>query len=369
MTEASATEQDLQVWDAGMDYRHLLDSHPDPMVVLDAEGRFLWGNRSVDSMLADGEPDAGDPHLSQLGIDPQEFSGLARRARERGVVTYELEVAGPTPRHLAVRLVYLPLLLPDESAYLWVAHDVTARVHLEQERQQLVHMIVHDLRVPLGNILNSLDLVLTAWRERDVTLPAEQVLEIGLRSAHRMDQLISDILDSARLQAKERGLAVAPIDVEALLREAVEALSASAKRREQIMTVEVQQELPLLNGDPDLLRRVLTNLIGNAVKYTQDQGRIDIRVEADADVLTFTVSDNGRGIAPDDQEHIFELFFRGGPREQRGAGIGLAFCKLAVEAHGGRIWFESVEGSGSAFSFTIPRVLPKRATCRSRDGQ
>lgn len=353
---------------AAVDYRLLFESHPDPVAILDGAGAILQVNQAADTVLHGQVPCDTAPDLVRLGIDPDTFVELARRAREEGPVSWEFACGDAAPRQLEARLLALPLDDAARGAYLWVAHDVTERVHLEQARQQLVHMIVHDLRVPLGNVLNSLDLVLTAWRERDVTLPAEQVLDIGLHSAHRMDLLINDILDSARLQARERDLVVDEIDAAALLREAVEALTSSAERRGQAITVEIMPDLPPLVGDADLLRRVLVNLVNNAVKYTQEGGRITVRVTVDDDAMIFAVADTGRGIAPEDQAHIFDLFYRGGARRAKGAGIGLAFCKLAVEAHGGRIWFETTVGNGSSFYFTIPRVLPERAIYKVEDG-
>jgi signal transduction histidine kinase len=234
-------------------------------------------------------------------------------------------------------------------------------VKLERARQDLVHMVVHDLRVPLGNILNSLDLVLSAWREQDVTIPVAQILAIGLRSARRMEQLVNDILDSARLQAKRRPLAVVEISVPQMVSEAVEAVSTAATRHNQTLKVSIQPDLPLMLGDPDLLGRVLVNLLSNAVKFVQDGGSIALGAEVDADAFRFTVSDNGPGIAWEYQAAIFDLYSRGDVQRIKGAGIGLAFCKLAITAHGGRIWLDSTLGEGASFSFTIPRVLPQSA--------
>ena len=117
-----------------------------------------------------------------------------------------------------------------------------------------------------------------------------------------------------------------------------------------------------MQGDLDLLRRVLLNLLDNAAKYTQDGGAITLAVQADEHSFHFAVSDNGSGIAPEDQVHLFEMFYRARIQQQHGgAGIGLAFCKLAVEAHGGKIDMRSEPGKGSTFAFSIPRRLPESA--------
>jgi signal transduction histidine kinase len=241
-----------------------------------------------------------------------------------------------------------------------LAHDITDRVALDEMREQLSHMIVHDLRVPLGNITNTLELVLSAWREKDVSVPFEQVLEIGLRSAHRMERLISNILDARRLTTHKE-LTVSTIRVPDMVAEVIEVIQSSIRRRRHTLIRRIQDDLPPMQGDLDLLRRVLLNLLDNAAKYTPDGGVITLSVQADEHNFHFAVSDTGPGIAQEDQVHLFEMFYRARAQQQRGAGIGLAFCKLAVGAHGGKIDMHSEKGKGSTFAFSIPRRLPESA--------
>ncbi|MCU0520475.1 MAG: PAS domain-containing sensor histidine kinase [Anaerolineae bacterium] len=365
-------------------YQALFEADVDPIAVLDSEGRLLIANPAASALMdLDATTPAGVT-LERLGFLTEPFSSVIERIAAGGSATWEVETAavgtsspeavrgaeaavGSAGRVLEVRLSRLSNAasgVPTDLGpwiYLWTAHDVTDRVKLERARQDLVHMVVHDLRVPLGNILNSLDLVLSAWREQDVTIPVAQILAIGLRSARRMEQLVNDILDSARLQAKRRPLAVVEISVPQMVSEAVEAVSTAATRHNQTLKVSIQPDLPLMLGDPDLLGRVLVNLLSNAVKFVQDGGSIALGAEVDADAFRFTVSDNGPGIAWEYQAAIFDLYSRGDVQRIKGAGIGLAFCKLAITAHGGRIWLDSTLGEGASFSFTIPRVLPQSA--------
>lgn len=336
-------------------YQRLFEFNLNPMVILDDQGRLLEANEAAcDLLLCDGEDDLD---LARLGIEHEVFPDLLQRAAENDVVHWEVKLTEPEPRVLEAGLACLPHAGYDGTLYQWVGHDITERVRLEDARQRLVHMIVHDLRVPLGNVLNSLDLVLTAWRERDVTIPVEQVLGIGLRSANRMERLVSDILDSARLQAGDRALSIAEIDVAEMVAEVVDTLAASVSRHRHTLTIHVQPDLPAMTGDPDLLRRVLINLLNNAIKYTPNEGDLSVDVRMVEEGFRFSVVDNGPGISPEEQEHIFDLFFQGHLRRSKGVGIGLAFCKLAVEAHEGRIWLESEVGKGSSFYFSIPPVL------------
>lgn len=357
-----------------VDYRNLFMLISGPILVLGPDGQLLAVNLAACNLLGLDTRDSGP--LQTLWELPgfschtdssanEMLSRLIDDTQDSRIARWEF-VIPETDRVMEAQLSSIPDDVLKGGGFLWTAHDVTERVHLEQTRQQLVHMLVHDLRVPLGNIQNSLDLVLTAWHEHDVTLPMEQVLQIGIRSAQRMERLINDILDTARLQAHEHTLTVSAIDVASLVEEAVDIVAAHVERHEQILHIQIMPDLPPMEGDLALLRRVLINLLNNASKFTQDGGEITVRAElvsADntPDKFQFTVIDNGRGIAPEVQSHLFELFYRGDTSQIKGAGIGLAFCKLAVEAHGGSIWVESMPGVGSTFTFTIPERLPEDA--------
>lgn len=352
----------------------LFDVNPDALLVLDSAARILHANAAARTLLELGDSASATLQPESLGLVNESWEDVVSRADAGAVVIWKANPFGAPPasttdrtsaitRVMDIQFSRLPASPGSDAPaeYLWAAHNVTDRVKLERARQDLVNMVVHDLRVPLGNILNSLDLVLSAWREQDLTVPVLQILEIGLRSARRMEQLVSDILDSARLQARQHPLAVSNIDVPQMVNEVVEALGSSAARRGQVMLTSLQPDLPPLQGDRDLLSRVLSNLIANAVKFVQEGGEIRLEVVADAEDYRFTVSDNGPGIPAEEYLAIFDLYMRGDSQRAKGAGVGLAFCKLAVNAHGGRIWIDSVPGKGASFIFTIPRVLPRSA--------
>ncbi len=336
-------------------YQRLFDLNLDPIVVLSNDGQWLEVNQAAQSLLGlcGEEPSGFD--LARMGMTMSAFGELSRKARDTGVVAWEFSSSGQD-RAMEARLLHLPDYQPD-GGYLWIGHDISYQVDQARARQELMQMVVHDLLTPLGGIQNSMELVLAAWIERDETMPVEQILGIGLRMARRMEQLISDMLESARLNADERDLSIAAIDVKAMVDEAVETVISSVRRRNQKLSVHLAPEITTLNGDADLLRRVMVNLLSNAVKYNRDGGGVRIGVSMNDGQMLFSVIDNGYGIAPELRDHVFELFVRGGSRNTRGAGIGLRFCKLAVEAHGGRIWLQSEVEQGASFTFAIPRTL------------
>ncbi len=336
-------------------YQRLFDLNLDPIVVLSNDGQWLEVNQAAQALLGLCGEDPAGFDLTRMGTTMSTFSELSRKARDNGVVAWEFSSPGQD-RVMEARLLHLPDYQPD-GGYLWLGHDITYQVDRARARQELIQMVVHDLRTPLGGIQNSMELVLAAWLERDATMPIEQVLGIGLRMARRMERLIGDMLDSARLNASERDLAVVEIDVKAMVDEAVETVISSVRLRNQKLSTHLAPDITTLNGDADLLRRVMVNLLSNAVKYNRDGGEVKIDISTDDDEMLFSVIDNGYGIAPELRDHVFELFVRGEFRNTRGAGIGLRFCKLAVEAHGGRIWLQSEVEEGACFTFAIPRTL------------
>jgi PAS domain S-box-containing protein len=346
-----------QVERAEARYETLFERNLDPIVILGTDGHVLQMNRAAQRVLDFSDAETPSQVLEQLGIQADRFDNLKIRVHKQRSETWEYSLDGMDPRVLEVEFFHLPDY-GASGAYQWTAHDVTDRVELEETRQQLSHMLVHDLRAPLSSIVSSIDLVLVAWREKDMTLPIEQVLGISLRSAHRMETLINDILDTAKLRAGEQTLTIAEFEVSSLVRDAVEAVSASARRRDQNLQMRVGPDVSTIDGDRDLLLRVLTNLLDNAVKYTQKGGRIEVRVRENPDSVEFTVADDGPGIPAEDHERIFDPYVRGRSQKIHGAGIGLAFCRLAVEAHGGSITLTSEVGEGSTFGFTIPKDLP-----------
>ncbi|MGC9358617.1 MAG: sensor histidine kinase, partial [Anaerolineae bacterium] len=182
-----------------------------------------------------------------------------------------------------------------------------------------------------------------------------------LRNAQRMDRLIGNILDTARFRSGDTTLSLDNINVPEMVREVEETTQPSLLHRKQKLTVNLPPDLPALRGDFDLLRRTLTNLLDNASKFSPARGSLELTLIYDEEAFRFTIVDSGPGVAFEDRERIFDLYSRGQGQQSSGAGIGLAFCKLVVEAHGGRIWVDNPGEEGAIFVFTIPREIPTEA--------
>jgi len=224
---------------------------------------------------------------------------------------------------------------------------------LEMQRDSLVHMIVHDMRSPLLAVSACIEL----WLEGDVQLSKEQQ-EFQVMGQHACDELVgmvSSLLDVSRMEAGEMPLDKHTWDILAIAEAASESVAALAKR--QALTVDVGGESIRVVVDRDLVHRVLVNLLGNAIKYSPRLAAIDVRIVSTATTARVTVTDRGPGIAAEFHARIFQKFGQvesraSGPKHS--TGLGLTFCKLAVEAHGGRIGVESQAGQGSTFWIELP---------------
>ncbi len=344
-------------------YQRLFELNIDPIIILDAEGRLLESNQAAQELIdcpAKGEGSC----LPLLGLTLAQFADIREKLQHQRSFATEttIPISPEESRTLEVHMTRLTHYSSLE-AYQWLGHDITDRAALEEMREQLSHMIVHDLRNPLGSIISSLNLVETAWEDKDTTMPIAQILHIAARNARRMDRLIGNILDTARLRSGDSRLSQTVIDVEELTQEVEEILRPSLMHRRQSLHIHLPEEpLPAMQGDLDLVRRVVINLLDNASKFSPAQGTIDFRVTCSSDSFRFTVQDSGPGVPPEDRERIFDLYVRGKDGQQtRGAGIGLTFCRLAVEAHGGQIWVEDSKDGGATFVFTIPKEIPNEA--------
>ncbi len=229
----------------------------------------------------------------------------------------------------------------------------------ERLRDDLMHMIVHDLRNPITAMMGGIDmLLLTSAGAMDED--RLRMLKNARHSGQTLLKLVSEILDISKMEAGKFRLHLEEVELCDLVRQNVEEMQAVAMLEEQHLEMECQERELVVRCDAQLIGRVVANLLSNALKHTPEGGTIRVVVgRYDEDKLIVSVSDTGPGIPEAYRQRIFEKFGQVESRTaRRGTGLGLTFCKMAVEAHGGRIWVESEVGQGSTFSFTLPIAGP-----------
>ena len=231
---------------------------------------------------------------------------------------------------------------------------------LERLRDDLTHMIVHDLRTPLTSLLSGVQTVPLVGELNDTQREMIAIVEEGGQTLLGM---INDLLDVEKMEQEQVPLSLSPLAAATLIASAVSQVSLLVRESRLTLTTHTAPDVPEMQGDGDKLRRTLVNLLGNAIKFTPTEGTISVTVGLDESgrSVRFAVSDTGEGIPSEAFGRIFEKFGQVESR-QRGrkmsTGLGLAFCKMAVEAHGGRIGVESAPGQGSTFYFTVPLSPP-----------
>jgi two-component system sensor histidine kinase/response regulator len=227
---------------------------------------------------------------------------------------------------------------------------------LEKVRDDLMKMIVHDLKTPLTSVLATLEM-LADGDFGAVTIPQKAAIGDAETKSEDLLALIDDILEVARIEEANISLSLAPMAPGALLAELVHEWSHRFQQEQTTTSVTVADDAPVFTGDKNLIKRVFSNLIQNAVTHSSQPVHIELSARRAGQGVLFTVTDNGPGIPPEYHEVIFRKFGQVElPRtpRTRSSGLGLTFCKLVVERHGGRIWVKSAEGVGSSFYIELP---------------
>lgn len=331
----------------GAEALRLLHDNRFDLVLLDVVMPEMDGYAVLDRIKADPLL-RGVPVVMISGIDDMES---VVRCIEAGAEDYLAKPFQTALLHARIRASL-------ERKHLWDELDNRFQQlqTSENRRDSLTHMIVHDLRTPLTSLLLGLQTVRVAGALNPVQ---QECLSLGISGGQALLSMVNDLLDISKLEAGQLTLDYADIDVPTLISKAEQQVAALIQDKALTLTIEVPPSLAPLHADGEKLSRVLINLLGNAIKFTNDGGRITMRVgyAETEESLVFAVEDTGEGIPPEAFLHIFEKF--GQVRNSQAGhkmstGLGLTFCKMVVEAHGGRIWVESSPGEGSTFRFTVP---------------
>ena len=350
---------------AEMRYQALFEDAADASWVTDTAGNIIQANHKASALTGrDDQAMLGTP-LWALSL-PEESkawqTALAQAvAGEEATVESQVVDAGGVSHPLELRLKQIRVanglsvedIQPPVARVQWIGRDISTRRELEQLRENLTDMLVHDLRSPVGTVSSSLELLGELFD--DESDRGAQLLRIASQANRRLATLVNSLLDFSRLDAGQELTDRQPISIEPVIRSAVDQLALYIQRKRIRQTIDLPEQLPLVSADGGMIERVLINLMDNALKFTPSDGEVKISVEVKEGAMWVRVQDNGPGILPQDQRRIFDKFARvRGKVAVGGIGLGLAFCRMAVNAHGGRIWVESSSEQGSTFLFTLP---------------
>jgi two-component system, OmpR family, phosphate regulon sensor histidine kinase PhoR len=330
----------------------LLDAVASAIAHVDAEGKIVYANSMMAGICGtESSSDLiGKPFSETVKIPrPSELSVESSSTLANDT---EWSVAdGSSSRSLRGQR----RSMPNGSESVWTIRDVTQQRLAESMREKFLTAATHEFRTPLANIrayAESLDM------GHDIDPEARKHFYNVIQSeSQRLSQLVDDLLDISRMQAGALSLDRNEIDLRRLVEEAASKIQGQATDKQQQLRVEFPPKFPKLAGDKNMLSAALVNLLGNAVKYTPEGGKISFRVDANSRFVQFSVSDTGIGIAPEELSDVFDRFFRSeDDRVQTisGSGLGLSLVQEVARLHGGDVYVESVLNQGSTFRIEIP---------------
>jgi GAF domain-containing protein/nitrogen-specific signal transduction histidine kinase len=347
----------------------VLRSVTEGVIVLDTDGTIRLFNPAAETVLeipAGAVTDQPLSVLEQFGADEMArrrahavYNGLMaglRQVREgQRMYSTSIDLVEPS-QVIAVNLA--PVLRSDGGRYgdVAVLRDITREIEADHAKRQFISDVSHELRTPLTAVKGYVDVLLLSGTSN---LNDDQVSYLGIikNNTNRLRSLIEDILDFARPDSKKK-LTFSPVSIPIVVGEVVQMLRLEYERKEMEVLVDVPSDLPIVMADQKRLTQVFQNLFSNAVKYTYEGGRIQVRAYLNrANMLQVEVEDNGVGMSKEQQKRLFRPFYRAdNPLRDvaGGTGLGLAIAKQFVEMHGGEMWVQSDQGRGSVFSFIVP---------------
>lgn len=341
----------------------VLHTIPDAILVLDDKGAILMANSAALPLLGNTAPEF---FRNRLLIELTELDSALHPVQEimreigdsplRPGTQWSFETRSENlKKDLQVSIAIWEDITQSMGGYVITMHDITQLRDLHRFKDEMLRVASHDLRSPLSLIIGYTDMISLDLGDPDS--PIQGYLEVIRRSTERMNGLLDDLLRVERIRTSPLELHER-VDPQKLIRVVLVNMRPFANEKKQRFESSIQLDgLEGIMADPVLIRQAMENLIGNAIKYTPEYGRILVRSYVEGGYFYFSVEDNGMGIPKDAIPHIFDSFYRVRSRKMvgiKGTGLGLSLVKTVIERHNGEIWVESEEQHGSTFTFRIP---------------
>jgi len=328
----------------------VLSSIVDPLFAIAGTGEIIFSNHAGRKLLTEG-------------VEPGDFKSSIKDQNVRGFVERALSTSESLAEPLSLsetdHFVATSARFEDEGpgGAVVLLRDVSQERRLDKLRRDFFSSVSHELRTPVTSIAGFLEALLDGVVKGEDE--QRRYLEIINDETRRMNRLIDDLFDFAKMESGQMGYSMEPMDYRSLLRDVFEQMNPLVSAAGIKMEIDLDAGLPEIHGDRDRLRQVLLNLVDNAIQWTSEGGKITIEAGLAGDHIRTLITDTGTGIDPADLPRIFDQFYKAGKRlsgKAGGAGLGLSIAKHVVEAHGGAIWVSSKLGKGSTFGFDLPVI-------------
>jgi len=348
----------------------LFQDSVDPIILTDLSGMIIEANERSSELFGFTREELVSNSINKLHQDGQVLPDFTQLPDGSLQVFDSLMPVKGNRKLLHVQVHARRYTLDAHDMVQWIHHDFTRQVELDKLRQDLAAMLVHDLQSPLGNVISSLELV-TGELPPDSSPILLTLLDVAVRSSHHLQTLVDSLLNISQLEAGYPLTNREPVNVEPLIDFIYAVAEPDLEQRGVTLLRHVGTDVPDVLAEEGMLRRVLLNLVNNALKHSRHGQTVTIKTRKMAveEMVLFSVIDQGVGVPEQHRERIFEKFqqVRTGS-SSNGLGLGLAFCRLAVEAHGGRIWVEAAASGGACFCFTVPAVPDEKHTSTATPG-
>jgi PAS domain S-box-containing protein len=343
----------------------ILEGIADGVMVSDTDGRVIMFNAAAERILSIDRNQALDRHqeeiLSLYGNETREWSSQIETWKENpgdedadAFISHRLEVGR---RYVGVHVSPVVSQGGEFLGVVSVFRDITSEIEADRAKSEFVSTVSHELRTPMTSIVGYVDLLVNG-AVGEISEMQLSFLKKVKNNADRLTILVNDLLDISRIEQGRVELQQEPVVLMDVVQQVVDLMRPKIEDKGQMVEIVMPDDLPKVYADPARLNQIITNIVSNAYKYTPIDGTIALYAYVRDEMMHVAVKDTGIGIAPENQQKIFDRFYRveddPAVYEVSGTGLGLAITLSLIQMHGGEIWLESVLGTGSIFTFSMP---------------
>jgi signal transduction histidine kinase len=337
-------------------FRRVLDRLPFGVVCVAADQRVSYANGAAAALLGRGVDEIAHKPVSMSIHNPAVQQGIAGVQARAGAGVLVDQTSGEGDHEMTLRFRVLPMPPPPAGGDAVVTiEDISPLRETQRARDNFLYHVTHELRTPLTNIHAYAETLTQPGFDDEKT--RKECYNVLISETRRLSRLVEDILSISQLEVGTARLDVGDVDLARLVRQMVQDNLGGADEKKIDLTLALPPKVPKLKGDKQRLSVLINNLLGNAIKYTPEGGKVHVSVEVSGQRVLIAIRDTGIGIGPDDQPHVFEKFYRAaddGVQTLPGTGLGLALAREVARLHGGEILLESERGKGSTFTVELP---------------